>query len=316
MSRLSKFFIVVAVLFGMIVVSIFFNENEKLVPIQATPTSTVSQAEATTSTSNAGDTGHTTMPTRSELSTDQITREFYATKNMRIFMENAVKRPEEGGISMALQGMLQCRHRMALPKEIPFKAGMDSQVYAKRVNALRLTEHICQGLQEEDVSPQKEEQLRNLAEKQGDIRSNLWGDLSSALLARKIQAIPPVVEKFLSIKDPYLIKSWTQEIMLSQSGKAKVYWFDGEELHGEQKQDMRNAISLAHCSFGDPCNQNDLAVAVNCADTGFCYDHLTEYVRDVTYKNNPQGYARMLEYRQRLVDAIKREDIDAFIKKP
>ncbi|MBC3874065.1 hypothetical protein [Undibacterium flavidum] len=307
-----------AVFLGMITTFIFFNENQKIVPIQAAPISSASQVAVITPASKISDTGtgHTMTPSSSELSKEKIIHEFYAVKNMRIFMENAVKRPQEGGISLAIKGMLQCQHRMELPREIPFKAGMDSQVYAKRVNALRLTEHICQGLQEEDVTRQKEEVLRNLAEKQGDIRNNLWIELGSALRERKQSVISPQVKKFLSIKDPRIIDELTQEIMLSQSGKAKVYWFDGEEFSGVQKDDMRNAIRLARCSFGDPCNQSNLDFAISCAQNGFCYDNVIDSVREVTYKNNPHGYARMLGYRQRLVDAIKREDIDAFIKKP
>lgn len=243
-----------------------------------------------------------------------IVKEFHQTKNMRSFIGSAIKKPELGGISLAIAAMYQCEDWIKWPKSIPYDSKMDTHIYAKRLEALRLSAQVCGDLQPEDVDDAARTKLRDMAEIQGDIRYAVGGDLRRAIDAKNPAVIRKQVENWLKIKDPYFIDVLAQEVMLSQSGEAKVYWFAGEKISGEAKTDMRKAISLVGCAFGESCDQNDRRLAGACVESSICYSSYFDLIKHHTYKNNPEGYARVMRYYERLVDAIQREDIDAFIK--
>lgn len=244
-----------------------------------------------------------------------IVKEFHQTKNMRSFIDTAIKKPELGGISLAIAAMYRCEDWIKWPKSIIYDSKMDTHIYAKRLEALRLSAQICGDLQPEDVDDTARMKLLDMAENKGDIRYALEADLRRAINAKDPNAIRKQVENWLAIKDPYIIDVMAQEIMLSQSGDAKAYWFEGEKISGEAKTDMRRAMSLVGCAFGQSCDQNDRRLAEACVISSICYSSYFDLIKNRTYKDNPEGYARVMKYYERLVDAIKREDIDAFLKR-
>lgn len=245
---------------------------------------------------------------------EQMAHTFYTAKNMRAFIEMAKKKPKEGGMSYAARGLLECETRMGWPASLAYDAKQDSALYAKRQAALKFSQYLCEGMLPAEVHHLQMSVMTTQAEEQGDVQNLAFRQMWAAIVEKDEAAIREQVGIWLAMKDPQLIEYFTQSIMLSQSGQKEVFWFEGETYSGTAINEIRSAISLAACSFGDRCDANDLRVATDCIEKSRCFDSRFEYLKNSVSKNNPETFKRVTDYTQRIVSAIQREDINAFIK--
>jgi hypothetical protein len=297
----------------MLVVGFFYQEKKPTTNLNLTtvnpqitlPTSVTAKESATQVT---------IVSPATQTKVSAMAHDFYSTKNMRAFIAEAKKKPEAGGISYAARGLLECEHRMSWPSSLPYDSKQDSAVYAKRLEVLKHSQYLCQGMLPEEVTTYKHSMMQDFGDQEGDIRLKAHTELRAALHSKDPVLLRDQVTNWLAMKDPMMLENYGQEVMLSQSGAKNTFWFEGKNYTGEAIKEIRSAWNLAACEFGAQCDQFDLRVATACIEESRCFNSRFEYEQNGLYLNKPEAYQRVLAYQKRLVDAIKREDINAFIK--
>ena len=101
---------------------------------------------------------------------------------------------------------------------------------------------------------------------------------------------------------------------LATERDTPTMWFEGRVYPQSELWKMRKAWFLVPCAFGFVCDKYDDRLAVSCLDYGRCFNNRFEYVQENIPTGERQAYQDIYSYYQRIVAAIQRQDVDAFVK--
>ncbi len=251
-----------------------------------------------------------------------LRREFGEATDLYAFAERARRRPLEGGLLYAEQAANYCRyanveHRVhALEEESPPAV---RAVDAHRATMLERYARRCAGFQSLDLDAY----WKTLHADPGRLADPLV--VASGALSRapagpaRIAAIRAV----LDLHDPLLLSSRFVFLVDPDrvDGMPRGLWFDGRDYqHGESASDddyglYVDALGLATCEPGSPCDRDDLAI-LSCRARSICVDSIDDdrFAGDPALdpRARQRYWADVLTLTGRMRDAIGRGDLDAF----
>lgn len=116
------------------------------------------------------DTTNNTQPAQQQLrKTSAMAREFYTSQDLRAFVEQAKKRPQEGGMTYAYKAIVYCRDAQKMPSSMPYRSGENSVSYSKRLSTFNQMKYRCQGFSEEELSDEALGTLNKDRKKKQDV---------------------------------------------------------------------------------------------------------------------------------------------------
>lgn len=251
--------------------------------------------------------------------TSAMAKEFYASKDLRAFVEQEKKRPQEGGMTYAYQAMAYCRNVQKMPSSMPYRPGADSVTYGKRLSTFNEMKYRCQGFSEEELSDQAFGALDRERKKQQDalaVVSSLLlqknGGLSQAREDQK-----KYIDAMAALQDPVKIDDGISIVSIHTNKKGETgYWFDGRFDIPTLENNMvpvRDAMQLLPCSFGMTCDGTNQTVALSCVYQEKCYDSLADYVKNTIYAGNDSLFQQVLEIRDKMAQAMWQGETDKFL---
>ncbi|MFZ6691983.1 hypothetical protein [Undibacterium sp. SXout20W] len=241
-----------------------------------------------------------------------IAKAFYESKDLHAFAEMAKKRPEEGGISYAFNAAYNC----GLVRNIP-EVKADSSTYTKSVVALNNLRDRCKNFSDKEISTEGLGELAKLKKEKKDILLLVEGDylrFSSEIKkgentvsdGKRMQ----LLDQTAQLQDSQNFQEQGLSLTLFKNGDKKSgYWIDGQPYFTESKKEIvSDAWALASCTIGNDCTGASIFLQASCALNGQCFDNLADYLKQVDYANNPQGYADLISVKDKIVNAIQNKD--------
>lgn len=242
-----------------------------------------------------------------------IAQEFSTTKNLRSFIETGRDRAKEGAYYYIFDALKNCEHlAKAEPKYDPKE---DGKIYSKRIEIAKFWVTRCQNLIETDLEFSYRKGFDNEAPKKKDFLYELEHQFYQPEVRTNRQRFRDSVKRWLAAKDPLLLESNGQHIMsIATEADTLDMWFEGRLYPASESANMAQAWYLVPCAFGYVCDQNDFRLASACINQGDCYADRFDYVRSTRPVDSPNDYQIIYSYYQRIVAAIQRQDVDAFVK--
>lgn len=237
---------------------------------------------------------------------------FYRSTNLREFLRYAKNHPEQGGLSYAARALVECEARSKLPKQLSYDGKENPNLYARKQEVLNRNHLLCANLLAEEYDLHAFGMTLTEAEEKKDPHISWQTEFSRIAQEKKDPALAQAfIEKWLNWQDPYLIEQQGNNILASQ-GNPGSYWFDGKYYNTqEEKRELGIALSLAACAFGSDCSRYSLRWTTQCVEYSKCYDDSFDAFKQL---NNESGqYERIYSHYQRLVSAIQRKDLNAFV---
>lgn len=248
----------------------------------------------------------------------RMARERARAPDLRVFVESAKRRPEDGGVAYAIDTLVMCQglselasSSAQLQREM---AQEPADPLAARLNALERLTRRCAGFTREELSRAPLQLWQSAA----------TSDPLLAWRARRLQAtrdrdygqLRQLAIELFQMGDPLSLTSGlASAVEVYEQGKPVVY-LDGRRFGGLAAEDFWSAVGLLECSFGVPCDGSDIYVLRACALEGACFSDRIELYRQQMFRDAPATFEAILRVRDRLVDAIRRGDIDAFKPPP
>ncbi|MBX9902683.1 MAG: hypothetical protein K2Y28_18035 [Burkholderiaceae bacterium] len=239
--------------------------------------------------------------------------EFSTSKNLRAFIETARQSATRGGYPYIFEALKQCEY---LSKGEPkYDAKEDSLVYSRRLEVAKFWVTRCQNL----LTAELDSLGRNRLDVEGESKKDSSYELEAEIHKLEVKSdrarLRATVRKWLAAADPWLLESQGLYIMAVDSGRDSIeIWFEGKQYPSSELSNIQQAWYLVPCAFGYVCDQNDFRLAVACIDQSYCYVNRFDYVRSTRPDDRPNDYQTIYSYYQRIVAAIQRQDVDAFVK--
>jgi hypothetical protein len=248
----------------------------------------------------------------------RMARERAHARDLRVFVESAKRRPEDGGVAYAIDTLVMCQGLSELATSAARRqremAQGPADLLAARLNALERLTHRCAGFTREELSRDPPELWKSAAT--SDPLLAWRSRRSQATRDRDYGQRRQLAIELFEMRDPLLLASGLASVVgVYEQGKAVVY-LDGRRFGGLAAEDFWSAVGLLECSFGVPCDESDIYVLHACALEGACFSDRIELYRQQMFRDAPATFEAILRVRDRLVDAIRRGDIDAFKPPP
>jgi hypothetical protein len=242
-----------------------------------------------------------------------LAHEYSTTQNLRGFVESGRNRAHEGAYYYIFDALKNCEHlAKAEPKYDPKE---DGKIYSKRIEIAKFWVTRCQNLIETDLEFSYRKGFDNEAPKKKDFLYELEHQFYQPEVRTNRQRFRDSVKRWLAAKDPLLLESNGQHIMsIATEADTLDMWFEGRLYPASESANMAQAWYLVPCAFGYVCDQNDFRLASACINQGFCYKDRFDFVRSTRPVESPNEYQIIYGYYQRIVAAIQRQDVDAFVK--
>jgi hypothetical protein len=239
--------------------------------------------------------------------------EFSTSKNLRTFIETARQNAKGGAYPYIFEALKQCEH---LSKGEPkYDAKQDSLTYSRRIEIAKFWVTRCQNL----LTGELDDLSRNRLDVEGESKKDSSYELEAEIHKPEVRSdrarLRTIVRKWLAAADPWLLESQGFLIMSANSGRDSIeIWFEGRRYPSSELSNIQQAWYLVPCAFGYVCDQNDFRLASACINQGYCYADRFDYVRSTRSVDSPNDYQIIYSYYQRIVAAIQRKDVDAFVK--
>lgn len=260
----------------------------------------------------------------------KLGQDYSTSRNARLFVGYAKQRPDLGGYTFAAQILADCdieginryRELRYLPKE--------SQAdFTKRREVAQFWYQRCQGLLDSEANILATDVLDKEALKNNDVLAVISARINKALASKNRAEVRAALQQLFATKSSMIMQDVLYSVARAEAafyndqGKYDTgMWFEGKvHLEGDE-QIYYFALDLLSCSFGNICDQYDSYVARACYSGAGCYPDRFAYIRNVTmarmFAKNPEAaektYQSLLTMHQRLVSAIERGDVDAFMR--
>ncbi|MFZ6816781.1 hypothetical protein [Undibacterium sp. Ji22W] len=307
---------------------IFFGGKDD--DLQPSPQVMVNQVASSEVNKAAVDATTTLQPASTLSSLAKMGQDYSTSRNARSFVANAKLRPDLGGYTFAGQILAECdviginryRELRYLPKE--------SQAdFAKRSQVAQFWYQRCQGLLDSEANVLATVDLHKEALKNNDALAQLSERIDKAIANKNRVEVRAALQQLLAMKPPLIMGHALYSIARSEAAfyqdrgtHETGMWFDGKVRLDAEEQFYYFALDLLSCSFGNICDQYDTYVVDACLAGGGCYPDRFTYIRNVTmartFAKYPEAaekmYQSLLAMHQRLVAAIERGDVDAFMR--
>lgn len=242
-----------------------------------------------------------------------LAQEYSTTKNLRGFVESGRNRANEGAYYYIFDALANCEHlAKAEPKYDPKE---DSKTYLKRIGVAKFWVTRCQNFIDSDLEFAYRKRFDLEAPKKKDFLYELEHQFFQPEVRTNRQRFRESVKRWLAAKDPLLLEHNGRLIMsIATEVDTLDMWFEGKVYPVSESANMAQAWYLVPCAFGYVCDQNDFRLASACINQGDCYADRFDYVRSTRPADSPNDYQTIYSYYQRIVAAIQRQDVDAFVK--
>lgn len=241
----------------------------------------------------------------------RISAELFAASSGHAFVEQARKRPAEGGIYYARHVLDTCKKEAVL-------AGTgisNSEAIDAHARGIKLTPApsalpgICRDLTSSELDALRPGQLEVQGIAEGDILTTALAALRAARAQRSHAALDAALQRLLALQNPLLLRNDGLELLRQKAG---VLWFQSQSYRFDDEA-LLNAMHLVPCDFGLPCGATHTMVARHCKLTQRCYSSMDELIAREAVGNSAADAALTEQLRQRLSLAIRRLDVAAFL---
>lgn len=256
-------------------------------------------------------------PTENQINTKKtqaIAKAFYESNDLHAFAEMAKMRPEEGGITYAIDAMYHC-NLVRTFQDIQ----ADSINYAKSVAALNKLRERCKNFSDKDLSGEEMQKLAKLRRDKKDILliakdkfigispNNTQAPFSNE---KRMQLLNQVAE----LQDPENFYTYGSTLTEFKNKDGNYgYWVDGQSYFTENKKELfKNAWFYASCEFGNDCTSNAFFLQRSCVIEGKCFDTFDDFFKQGEYGNNSKEYADFISVKDRIINAMKTRDFSTF----
>jgi hypothetical protein len=237
----------------------------------------------------------------------KLARAFFASKNLREFIEMAKQHPELGGNTYLFRAGLLCMsvHETELKSgQIIPATGEDTAVTKRRQDSLDTLTQLCQGVTSADYSGHTFDQRMIEADQRNDVYD---AATSEPVHDKKVAA-------FLKLGDIYLITRLESGGLHSTSPNNDAKYYDGNWYPNtpESLSDIEYAWHLVPCYSGTPCGKDNPYLMVECALKGKCFDDIQAQLLSAL-NGDKERLTRIQTLAQSIVDNIRKKNVGAFV---
>lgn len=238
-----------------------------------------------------------------------LTEDLLDARDGRVFVEQALKRPAEGGIYYAQKVLNNCKREAALAGPgISNGEAVDARARGIILPTVQ-TElpGICRGFTYSELDAWNPEQFETQGVSEGDVLFAALAALRKARAMRSHGATAIALRRVLALRNPVLMQVDGLELLRQKTG---VLWFESQSYNFDDET-LLNAMHLVPCDFGLPCGATHRMVARQCRLTNRCYPSLEELI--AREGSGTSNFARARQLRERVTQAVKRQDVGAFL---
>lgn len=229
-----------------------------------------------------------------------------SSPDLQSFVEEAQKRPSEGGVAYAIVAIERCAQERRLHRmlELQFEqiAATDPNVAARR-RALTAEAQRCTGFNQVNLQDaadrlSKGAQTDPIASAKAKV-----GTVATYLERRELSL------QIMQMEDPHLLARLPL-LTPTKSALGMVPHLDGEPYGGIGTAQFSAAVSLVPCAFGDVCDDANESVVRACTNYGVCAKDTFDLYKKI-YADRPQDYEKILSAFNRLTTVVRVKDVDA-----
>lgn len=251
-------------------------------------------------------------PKQHVVKTRAMANEFYASHDLRAFVEKAKTRPEEGGISYAYQAFSKCktiRQDLEAVPNLPVDTKEDSVSYGKRLEIYNKMKYLCQGFTADELSDDSLVELIKSLLDSTDVIS-----MAESSISKNPQHRQEYYKQIVELQDPILIQRENSTERDKNSKGEKGQWFDGEFYPvSKGKSPYYDSWQLVSCSFGASCDNSNNVITSLCIREGKCYDNLSDFYKYYVYKDDEASFNKLIQLNNQITKAIKQGRTEAFL---
>ncbi len=283
----------------------------------AAPTSAARQAQQEVTTKQPNEGSH------AERGAVALNKALLDAKDLRVFVEMAKQRPEDGGLYFAKAVNNYCsdaRRFLASPEQRDVQPGETHKTTIRRDAATDRLRRLCGGFLESEADGTGYVALVKHPSANLDpliaSEKKVLSDTSDPSLKEKMREQATL--NFLNTPVPLVIVN----APLSEVNSNGAFFFDGKTYGG--KGDfaggslLQAARFLAACKFGDDCGESDRYLLLPCATEGICTSSRSEYVAALFAKDlgseHANRYQEAVQLSEKMARAIQDKNVAAFIK--
>ena len=193
---------------------------------------------------------------------------FQSAGNLRAFMHEAMRHPEQGGVFYTLRALAECRRLQGTQFE-PEGDATHSLGHAElklRAAWAELSMRRCASLTVDDLADAEVLRMLALGEARGDPLVGAYAGWVAAIEHGSYAALVPAMQRVLQRPDPALLE-WVSV--------AGADYLEGSRsatgpLDDVARRRRVDAWTLLPCEFGADCGHPDLGAASQCIGAGRC----------------------------------------------
>lgn len=245
----------------------------------------------------------------------QLASEFQHTKNLYAFVQKAKTRMSEGGAFYARHAVSECSAGLPLKTD---PAALVSHSYTEthrtaftREKALEILRNRCSGFNGVNLN----DEIKNLLNNTNVTQDPLY-TLNKVILAQKNQQTTPeqqskLITEIFKLKNPDILASWSGGNFTIP--KALI---DADTTVSTQQAAYSYAWRLVSCDFGSDCGVNDLEVINSCYQFSICVSDRETLIAEIASSDKQSNvqFEQILKLKQKIVEAIKQNQIQIFIR--
>lgn len=230
---------------------------------------------------------------------------YSGAEDLRVFVEKAKLKPEDGGIAYASLAVRHCSAALGLQtsagKTWDRTTALDQTAAPQRMAALELYKRRCASFTHEELAAAAEVfQTGANSDPVVKVLIAARGNLDATTRTR-------LTEEMMRMRDPYSLTS--MPLLQSRGGPA---YLDGIPYGGVDRREYMHAISLLPCAFGAGCDKSHEGVVLQCVAEGTCAKDLFDLVRHASAET-PGSYERIMTIYSRLAQVVASGDSSALV---
>lgn len=245
----------------------------------------------------------------------QLASEFQHTKNLYGFVQKAKTRMSEGGAFYARHAVSECSAGLPLKTDPAARVShSDTETHRTaftREKALEILRNRCAGFNGVNLNDETKNLLSN-----ANITQDPLYSLNKVILSQKNQQTTPeqqskLIAEIFKLKNPDILASWAGGNFTIP--KALI---DSNTTVSTQQAAYNYAWRLVSCDFGSDCGANDLEVINSCYQFSICVSDRQTLIAEIARidKQSNVQFEQILKLKQKIVDAIKQNQIQTFIQ--
>ncbi len=251
------------------------------------------------------------------LQSARAAQRFQESKNLYLLVEQLRADKVTGAVAYEAEAMERCIGFIGYKPAYDGKG--DSKNFSRKIELARHWQERCQNFTERDLRRRIDYDAPDYGDRR---RSDDYIAINRGIdkVDRSDRAAKRAfVRQWLAIQDPFVIDRMASKVLgLSErevEGRRSRYWFDGKLLTPDETFLYQLSVDLFACYLGMVCDKYEGFVAQFCIELNQCFDSRFDYIRLYRLgKGAEQEYKKVMNYAERAVAAIRRQDVDVFFR--